>query len=192
MLLSHPNQALVESVCRGLEGGFWPWANTANSIAPSIVNNAALQKIRNPEHLKFIREQRDEEIALQRFSEPFDTLLPGMTKPHTDKLRLVVDQSAGDFSPNSFISSEDAHVHLDSLHALGSALVRVRECYGNAPLVLFKSDVSQTYRRLPVHPLWQLHQVVTIDGKHHVDNNNDFGNRGAGRLWSLSSALFSG
>ncbi|KAF8223196.1 hypothetical protein L208DRAFT_1518703, partial [Tricholoma matsutake] len=26
-------------------------------------------------------------------------------------------------------------------------------------------------------------QVITIDGKHHVDNNNDFGNRGAGHLW---------
>jgi hypothetical protein len=110
-------------------------------------------------------------------------------KPHTDKLRLVVDQSAGDFSPNSFIASEDARVHLDSLHALGAALIRVREQYRDIPLVLFKTDVSQAYRRLPMHPLWQLHQVVTIDGKHHVDNSNDFGNRGAGRLWVVFFSL---
>jgi len=44
-------------------------------------------------------------------------------------------------------------------------------------------DVSQAYRCLPMHPLWQLRQVVTICGRHHIDNNNNFGNRGAGRLW---------
>jgi hypothetical protein len=104
-------------------------------------------------------------------------------KPHSDKLRMVVDQSAGDFSPNSYISSDNAHVHLDTLHVLCTALLNVHARYGDIPLVLFKTDVSQAYRRLPVHFLWQLHQVVTIDGKHHVDNDNDFGNRGAGRIW---------
>jgi len=34
-----------------------------------------------------------------------------------------------------------------------------------------------------MHPLWQLHQIVTINNVHHVNNNNNFGNRGAGRLW---------
>lgn len=106
-----------------------------------------------------------------------------VSKPHSDKLWLIVDQSAGDFSPNLFISLEDAHVHLDSLHAIGSALIQVCEQHGNIPLVLFKTDVSQAYHHLPVHPLWQLHQVITIDGKHHVDNNNNFSNRGAGHLW---------
>jgi hypothetical protein len=197
LLTSHPNQALVESVCQGLEDGFWPWAITKHSTAPSIVDNALLQKIKNPQHLQLIREQHNEEIALWQFSEPFNSLLSGMTtiplwvvpKPHSDKLRLVVNQSAGDFSPNSFIMSEDASMHLDSLHALGAALIRVREQYRNIPLVLFKTDVSQAYRHLPMHPLWQLHQVVTIDSKHHIDNNNDFGNRGAGRLWVVFFSL---
>jgi hypothetical protein len=147
--------------------------------------------------MKFIKEQRDEEIALGRFSAPFDVLLPGMTtiplwvvpKPHSDKLRLVVDHSAGDFSPNSFISSDEARVHLDTLHALGRVLIKAKEIHGDTPLVLFKTDVSQAYRRLPVHPLWQLRQVVTICGRHHVDNNNNFGNRGAGRLWGIFFGL---
>ncbi|KAF8800941.1 hypothetical protein BYT27DRAFT_7116292, partial [Phlegmacium glaucopus] len=104
-------------------------------------------------------------------------------KPHSDKFRLVVDHSAGEYSPNSYISPADASIHLDTLHVLGNALIRVRKLYGDLPLVLFKTDVSQAYRRLPVHPLWQLRQVVTILGFHHVDNNNNFGNRGAGRLW---------
>ena len=138
-----------------------------------------------------MEDQRDEEIRLGRFSDAFSVLSPGMTtiplwvvpKPHSDKFRLVVDHSAGDYSPNSFISPDDASVHLDTLRVLGQALVKVRKRAGNVQLVLFKTDVSQAYRRLPVHPLWQLRQVVTIQDSYHVDNNNNFGNRGAGRLW---------
>jgi hypothetical protein len=62
-------------------------------------------------------------------------------------------------------------------------LIRVKNCYGNVPLVLFKTDVSQAYCRLPVHPLWQMCQVMMIHNSYHVDNNNNFSNRGAGRLW---------
>ena len=178
-------------MCKGLVVGFWPWATTSNSKAPSIVDNSRLQRIKNPDHLKFISEQRDEEIRLYRFSPAFKTLSPGMTtiplwvvpKPHSDKLRLVVDHSAGDFAPNSYISPEDASVHLDTLHALGEALLYIRNHHGNVPLVLFKTDVSQAYRRLPMHPLWQMRQIVSIQDSYHVDNNNNFGNRGAGRLW---------
>jgi len=178
-------------MCEGLRTGFWPWAITINSSAPSIVDNSRLQKIKDPNHLQFMNEQRDEEIKLNRFSPAFSELSPGMTtiplwvvpKPHSVNLRLVVDHSAGDYAPNSYILPEDASLHLDTLHALGKALLRVRNRYGNVPIILFKTDVSQAYRRLPVHPLWQLRQVVSIQGSFHVDNNNNFGNRGAGRLW---------
>ncbi|KAF8801434.1 hypothetical protein BYT27DRAFT_7261977 [Phlegmacium glaucopus] len=89
-------------------------------------------------------------------------------KPHSDKLRLVVNHSVGNYSPNSYISSADAKVHLDTLHALGAALLQVRKEHGDRELTLFKTDVFQAYRRLPVHPLWQLRQVVMIDGLHHI------------------------
>jgi hypothetical protein len=191
LLATHPNRPLVESMYKGLKVGFWPWATTVDSGAPSIVDNARLQKVKDPTHLQFMSEQRDEEIRLGRFSEAFSTLAPGMTtiplwvvpKPHSDKLRLVVDHSAGDYAPNSYILPEDASVHLDTLHVLGNALLGVRNRHGNVPIILFKTDVSQAYRRLPVHPLWQLRQVVSIQGSYHVDNNNNFGDRGAGRLW---------
>ena len=191
LLSEHPNRPLVESVEEGLKHGFWPWAVTKNSTAPAIVDNARLQKIKDPAHLQFMNEQRDEEIRLGRFSHAFDILSPGMTtiplwvvpKPHSDKFRLVVDHSAGDYAPNSFIPPEEASVHLDTLHTLGNALLNVKNRFGNTPIVLFKTDVSQAYRRLPVHPLWQLRQVVSIEGFFHIDNNNNFGNRGAGRLW---------
>jgi len=79
LLATHPNCPLVESMCKGLRCGFWPWAVTQNSGAPSIVDNAALQKIRNPEHLRFMEKQRDEEISLGHFSSAFTMLMPGMT-----------------------------------------------------------------------------------------------------------------
>ena len=66
---------------------------------------------------------------------------------------------------------------------LGNALLGVKRCFGDVPIVLFKTNVSQAYRRLPVQPLWQLRQIVSIQGSYHIDNNNNFGNRGAGRLW---------
>jgi len=79
LLTSHPNQALVKSVCKGLHSGFWPWAITENSNAPSIVDNAVLQKVKNQDHLNFMRNQQDEEIKLGRFSNAFESLSPGMT-----------------------------------------------------------------------------------------------------------------
>ena len=201
LLASHPNQTLVKSVCEGLCSGFWPWAITENLDALSIVDNAVLQKVKNQDHLNFMRNQRDEEIKLSRFSDTFKSLLPGMMtiplwvvpKPHADKFQLVVDHSAGNYSPNLYISPDDASVHLDTLHVLGKVLTRVRNQHGfNVPLVLFKTDVLQAYRRVPMHPLWQLRQVVTIQGYHHVDNNNNFGNRGAGMLWVTFLALLFG
>ena len=53
----------------------------------------------------------------------------------------------------------------------------------NIRLVLFKSNVSQAYRRLPLCFLWQLFQIITIDGECHVDRNNNFGNCGTSGLW---------
>jgi hypothetical protein len=191
LLHSHPNQPFVMSVLRGLREGFWPWASTVDSGRPSVVDNSP-REVKDSAHLSFMREQRDEEIHLGRFSEAFDALLPGMTsvplwvvpKPHSDNLRLVVDQSAGPFSPNSYIPRDKGCVHLDTLHQLGTALLNARRTHGpDTQLILWKSDVSQAYRRLPVHFLWQLHQVISIDGRFHVDRNNDFGNRAAGRIW---------
>jgi hypothetical protein len=191
LLTSHPNQPFVVSVVRSLREGFWPWASTVDSGRPEIVDNSK-RTVTDKAHLAFMREQRDLEITLGRFSPSFATLQPGMTcvplwvvpKRDSDNLRLIVDHSAGNYSPNSYIPGSEGCVHLDNLHQLGTALIKVRQERGaNVKLVLFKSDISQAYRRLPVHYLWQLHQIVRIDDDLHVDRNNNFGNRGAGRVW---------
>ena len=162
-----------------------------NSDAPLIVDNTHLQKVKEPRHLQFMKEQRDKGIRLSHFSSAFSALLPGMMsiplwvipKPHLDKWHLVVDHSVGDYSPNLFISPDNASVHLGTLHVLRKALLKIRAHHGNVHLVLFKTDISQAYLCLPVHPLWQMCQIVKILNSYHINNNNNFSNQGAGCLW---------
>ncbi|TFY50678.1 hypothetical protein EVG20_g11389 [Dentipellis fragilis] len=85
-------------------------------------------------------------------------------KPNSDKLRLVTDHSAGKFSLNSMIGkpAPDEKVQLDNIQDLGHNLLRVRRFLPNIELDIFKSDVAEAYRLMPMHPLWQIKQVVSI------------------------------
>ena len=51
---------------------------------------------------------------------------------------------------------------MDSISDLIGALLRYRKRHPDKTLVLFKSDVAAAYRRLPLHPLWQVKQIVTV------------------------------
>src|SRR5882724_2017369 len=42
---------------------------------------------------------------------------------------------------------------------------------------------------MPVHPLWQIKQIVTVDGKRHVDRCLVIGGRTSGRIWCTFMAL---
>jgi hypothetical protein len=86
------------------------------------------------EHIKqFLREQRDKEIRLNRFSESFGPdLLPGMyampihviPKPCTVNFRLITNLSAGDFAPNTMIEKSNvSNLPLDTISDLGAALI---------------------------------------------------------------------
>jgi hypothetical protein len=112
-------------------------------------------------------------------------------KPQSEKLRLVVNHKMGEFSLNSMIPREAiAGARIDTLKNLGDRILSLRRIHGpDARLVVWKSDVSQAYRRLPMHILWQVKQIVTIDGQRHVDRCNNFGNRGAGRIWTSFMGL---
>ena len=73
---------------------------------------------------------------------------------------------------------------MDTISNLVSALLRYRRTHPDTRLVMFKSDVAAAYRQLPLHPLWQIKQVVTIDGVRHVDRNTEFGGRGSCRSYT--------
>ncbi|KIJ32237.1 hypothetical protein M422DRAFT_184884, partial [Sphaerobolus stellatus SS14] len=195
LLQHHPNQPYVQSVCRGLREGFWPHA-TIPPDSPDTFDFS--DRPQSEEALSFIRAQRDKEIAADRFSITFGPdLLPGMfsspigaiPKPHSTGMRLITDQSAGPHSLNSFIPKDAAAVRYDNMHDLGKLLRKVHKKYGRPPAYLFKSDCSEAFRRIPMHVLWQIRQIVTVDGQRHVDRCLVFGNRGAPNIWCAFMAL---
>lgn len=198
LLVGHPNQPFVKSVCRGLRKGFWPFADTSDPNLPTTFDNSQ-RPILSREKAKFIRQQRDEEVRLKRWSKPFGSkLLPGMysspisavPKRTPGKFRLIIDQSRGRHSLNSMIPRSQVKVKLDDIYDLGTALMAVRKKHGaKRKLSLFKSDVKSAYRLMPMHPLWQIKQVATVDGKRYVDRCNTFGNRAGGWIWDSFASL---
>ena len=198
LLSSHPNRPFVNSVISGFRNGFWPWADTHTGEYPHTLDES-LGDPRDPKEFVFICGQRDKEIAAGRFSESFgENLLPGMysmpihavPKPHSTDLRLVTNHSAGEYSLNSMIKREDiAGFPLDNMTHLGEMLLKKREEFPNEELILFKSDISDAYRNLPMHPLWQVKQVNTIGGQRHVDRRNCFGGKGSGSLFISFNSL---
>lgn len=192
MLISHPNQPLVTSVCRGLREGFWPWANTH---LPNYPSQCDFSRPTPTDSAKadFLRSQVLEEIDKGRFSESFGTeLLPGMysspvyavPKPHSSNLRMVTDHSAGKFSLNSMIDHDKVTgCPLDNLHHLGHVLLTLRQLFRDRSLVLFKCDIAEAYRLMPMHPLWQLKQINTVDGLRYVDRNATFGSTASPKIF---------
>ena len=59
LLTSHPNQALVRSVCRSFHEGFWPFANFTEDTPDTWDNSACTLEGNN---LEFALHQHDEEI----------------------------------------------------------------------------------------------------------------------------------
>lgn len=195
LLEGHPNRPLVRSFIRGLREGFWPMAEGDLSGTRDFPERRAKGK-----ELGFLIEKCRKEELLGRFSKPFarsnDKLLPGMCeipvhavpKPDSDDHRMVVDQSAGDDSPNSLIPRDAVHWRCDNVQDLGRNILALRRV-NRFPCWLFKADVSEAYRRLAMHPLWQIKQIVTVNGVRRVDRCNNFGNRGAGYLFCVFMSL---
>ena len=198
LLATHPNQPFIKSVCLSFREGFWPWANTQKESYP-ITWDFSHCPPKTEHEADFLRAQRNTKIQAERYSKGFETeLLPGMystpvhsiPKPRSEKLRLVNDHSAGTYSLNLMIQREDVvEAHMDTVSNLVGALLRYRKQHPNIALIIFKSDVSAAYRRLPLHPLWQIKQIVTIDGIRHVDRNTSFGRRGSCRDYTAFMGL---
>lgn len=192
LLIHHPNRPFVKSVLDGFRNGFWPWADTRFGDYPDTLDESIGDPV-NQTELDFVCEQRDKEIKMERFSDSFGKdLLPGMysmpihvvPKPNSTDFRLVTNHSAGNYSLNSMIKREDiAGYPLDNMTQLGEVLLRKKAQFPDEEFVLFKSDISEAYRNLPMHPLWQIKQINTIQGQRHVDRRNCFGGKGSGSLF---------
>ncbi|CDO77126.1 hypothetical protein BN946_scf184657.g1 [Trametes cinnabarina] len=156
LLVSHPNRPLVDST----SSGDFPvsWEEPTGPLDDGA--------------LRFAHDYAVEEEAAGCYSAPFSgDLLPGMysmpihavPKPHSDKMRFINNHSAGKFSLNSMIDKHSVGMRPDNVQDLARNLLHFRSIYGTAPVWLFKSDIANAYRLLPMHPLWQLKQVVTVN-----------------------------
>ena len=168
LLQNHPNTELVHSVCQGLRCGFWPFADTQKpeSLLQGCVSCPHGFPPLDDESLSFLKSQCNAEMSLGRYSESFGaSLLPGMVtqpvftvpKKGLAKLCLVNDHSASSKSLDSLILAEGGFVVLDNLLDLG---VNIQETLCQNPELkpkfLWKSNASQAYRCLPMHPQWQI------------------------------------
>jgi hypothetical protein len=196
LLTSHPNQPFVNSICRALSLGFWPWAEFPDDY-PIIVDKSN-RPPQNDAESTFLESQHDIEITSGHFSESFGPdLLPRMVSmpiqavPKTDKnLCMVTDHSAGKYALNTCIPcSSIAGAPLDNLKNLGNALLEFRHLHGPVRLTLFKSDVKGAHRLMPVCFEWQMKQINTMNGHHHADRCACFGDSGSAKIWTSSFSL---
>ena len=197
-LKTHPNQPFVKSVCNGLREGFWPWAETPKPGYPTTIDESKPTPT-DTKRADFLRAQRDVELAKDRFSPPLEHgLLPGMycmpiyavPKPHSTDLRLVTDQSYGKFSPNSMIRHDKVTgFPLDNMVLFGEMLMDLERREPGKETVVWKSDVSEAYRILPMHPRWQIKQVTRVDDQYFVDRCNVFSGCGAPGIFISFNAL---
>lgn len=175
LLVDHPNQPLVASVCRGFREGFWPFVDASQLASFSETwdeTNAPL----DDKAALFPSPYAEVEERAGRYSAPFSgELLPGMysmmpvRKPRTEKLRFNNNHSAGRFSLNSMMDKHAVGMRPDNVQDFVHNLLHFRRAHGMIHVILFKSDIANAYRLLPMHPLWQLKQVVTVNGLRRID-----------------------
>jgi hypothetical protein len=196
LLTSHPNQPFVNSICKALSLGFWPWAEFPDDY-PIIVDKSD-RPPQNDAESTFLESQHDIEIASGRFSESFGPdLLPGMVSipihavPKTDEnLHMVMDHNAGKYTLNACIPcSSIAGAPLDNLKDLSDALLEFCCLHGPVRLTLFKSDVKGAHRLMPVCFKWQMKQINTINGHRHTDRCTCFGDSGSAKIWTSFFSL---
>jgi hypothetical protein len=197
---THPNRHFVESVLQGFEEGFWPWANTVQPGYPLTHDESKPLQL-SPEKEEFLSNQIEHERSLNRMSLSFGRdLLPGMycmphyivPKPHSDSWRLVNDLSAGPYSLNSMVDHQFVTgFPLDNLTHLGDIILRKHKEQPGIKLVIWKSDISEAYRICPMHPLWQIKQVIRVCGELSVDRVNMFGGSGSGAIFISANSLVS-
>lgn len=75
------------------------------------------------------------------------------------------------------------------MRTFGQAMYNAKRSFPMEMLVTWKSDVASTFLNLPAHPLWQIQQVVNIDGIWYIMHHLVFGNRASPHCWFLVSSL---
>jgi hypothetical protein len=190
LLASHPNRPFVKSVIKGLREGFWPldegdWKLEAEEIIGNYSDDSR--------DLDAIRQFRDRELAASRWSEEVECGVPGTkVSPmfvvwQNEKPRVVTDHSASGL--NDGIPRADAKVSYDNLRTFGDCMNQAKQDNPGRRLILFKSDIATAFLNLPAHPIWQIQQLVVVDGKLYLVRRLVFRSRASPRIWCAVSGL---
>ena len=191
-LHDHPNQPFVKSVMSSLRNGFWPfdegiWKNDHKEV----IENYPMKD----GDIEAIRAFRDGEVQARHWSDPlpFYDLLPGMKLSpifviwQRGKLRVVTDHTASGL--NDYIPRSEASVHYDDMRTFGQAIFNAKRSHPDDDLVTWKSDVSLAFLNLPAHPIYQLRQVIDVEGIRRLIHQLVFGNRASPRCWCSVAGL---
>ena len=188
----HPNQPFVKSVLWGLRNGFWPFDRGNWTIQEGRELNDFARRIKSGD-LEVIRANRDKEMEERRWSEPIPELLPGMrisplfvNRANPAKPRVITDHASSGL--NDSIPKEEGEVLHDTIRDFGQTLHDIHRKFPRRSLMLYKSDVASAFLHLPMHPLYQLRQVVKVDDM-HIIHRLVFGNRASPRIWCALSGL---
>lgn len=177
---------------QGLRDGFWPFEEGVwDPFDEDFPDNFAS----TPEDLEVIRAHRSKEVSAGRWSSPLPStdLLYGMRASpmfvawQKGKPRVITDHSASGL--NEGIPRDQARVTYDDMRTFGQVLYVAKQANPGRPIITWKSDVASAFLNLPAHPLWQLRQLVSVDGVLYVVRRLVFGNRGSPRIWCSVSAL---
>ncbi|KAL0564201.1 hypothetical protein V5O48_017855, partial [Marasmius crinis-equi] len=136
LLHRHVNLPLIDSVEKGFHFSFWPYDDGDWKIEPNrFTDNYTSDKRDLSASCEYAAKERDK----AHWSPEILDLLPGMVVSPM----FVVWQGKGATKPMR-------HAKLS---------------HPGKSFVCFKSDVQGAFLNLPAHPLWQLRQVVVVDGK---------------------------
>lgn len=89
--------------------------------------------------------------------------------------------SYGSPSPNSLIDKSKIKISMDSLILFAPFLIEKKKTMKD--LVLWKSNVDNTYCMLPMCFQWQFRKAVCIKKKFRIDRCCNFGSSGSPKIW---------
>ncbi|KIK66431.1 hypothetical protein GYMLUDRAFT_55692 [Collybiopsis luxurians FD-317 M1] len=167
----HLNPTFVDSVITMLKEGFWLWASMSPGDEYLLTWDNSWTTLMSDVERDFIDAQCEAEVEAGCHSPAFSPdLLPGMystpviaiLKAHSEDLHLVANQSAGVFCQNSMVDKAQMKgACMDSLLVFIPMIIAFTRANLGKRLVLWKSNIANTFRLLPMHPLWQIKQVIT-------------------------------
>lgn len=104
-----------------------------------------------------------------------------------EKPCVVTDHSC--LGINDGIPQSEAKVKYNDMRTFGQNLHNTHSANPEWHLVTFKSDVASAFLNLLAHPIFQLCQVIRIEGKLFIVQCLIFGNQASPQCWCAVSGL---